>query len=187
MFVTFLKIGPPIARSLIVSGGSLAAFRVILVVLLLGSFLGGLIWSIRLYCRYSLAVPACLLEKLPSGDAVKAGPAIKRSANLAKGALFRVFVVILLVTILDFAFTFALQYPATFIGNQDSYLVIGWNLLVTFIASTLVFPISTIAISLIYYDQRIRKEAFDLQLMIEAVGQAQTLQHQNIAAAPGIG
>jgi len=30
---------------------------------------------------------------------------------------------------------------------------------------------ATIAISLVYYDNRVRKEAFDLQLMMKALGQ----------------
>ena len=50
-----------------------------------------------------------------------------------------------------------------------------------FIAGVLASPISNIAIALIYYDQRVRKEAFDLQLMVEAVG-----QQQAAAAAPPI-
>jgi len=40
-----------------------------------------------------------------------------------------------------------------------------------FIAGVVANPISNTAIALIYYDQRIRKEAFDLHLMMEAVGQ----------------
>ncbi len=44
--------------------------------------------------------------------------------------------------------------------------------LASFIASTLSGPISIIAFSLVYYDQRVRKEAFDLTLMMEAIGQA---------------
>ncbi len=45
--------------------------------------------------------------------------------------------------------------------------------------------LSTIATALIYYDQRVRKEAFDLQLMMEA-GQPAPQQAPG-AAAPGIG
>jgi hypothetical protein len=50
-----------------------------------------------------------------------------------------------------------------------------------FIAGTLAAPIATIALALVYYDQRVRKEAFDLQLMMEAIGQEPQSQS---AAAP---
>jgi hypothetical protein len=42
----------------------------------------------------------------------------------------------------------------------------------SFIAGTLVIPIVTIAMSLFYYDMRVRKEGFDLQVMMSAVGGA---------------
>jgi hypothetical protein len=35
-----------------------------------------------------------------------------------------------------------------------------------------------------YYDRRVRKEAFDIQLMMEAVGQQTQMQAQTAAAAP---
>lgn len=46
--------------------------------------------------------------------------------------------------------------------------------------------LSTIATALIYFDQRVRKEALDLQLMMEAIGQPAPQQAPG-AAAPGIG
>jgi Ni/Fe-hydrogenase subunit HybB-like protein len=48
----------------------------------------------------------------------------------------------------------------------------------TFISECLVGPLATIAFSLIYYDERVRKEAFDLQLMM------MTLDAQPLATAP---
>jgi hypothetical protein len=39
-------------------------------------------------------------------------------------------------------------------------------------------PIGTIAFSLVYYDQRVRKEAFDLQLMMS------TLDSPTLAGSP---
>jgi len=54
-----------------------------------------------------------------------------------------------------------------------------------FIAGVVAGPIATTAIALIYYDQRVRKEAFDLQHMMEAMGQQAQTPSQ--AAAPSIG
>jgi hypothetical protein len=46
---------------------------------------------------------------------------------------------------------------------------IGWQvavLLSGFVATSLVGALGTIAFSVVYYDERVRKEAFDLQLMM---------------------
>jgi hypothetical protein len=43
----------------------------------------------------------------------------------------------------------------------------------SFVSQCLVGPLATIAFSLLYYDQRVRKEAFDLQHMMETLDGAQ--------------
>jgi hypothetical protein len=139
----------------------------------------GVVWVMSIACKYALAVPVCLLEK------IKGMAALHRSKELAQGSLFRIFIVLLLVFVLNLAFSLGLQYGGGLIVASIPFAAIAWNLLAGFIASTLSFPISNIAYSLFYYDQRIRKEAFDLQLMMEAVGQ--TPQGQSAAAAPSIG
>jgi hypothetical protein len=53
----------------------------------------------------------------------------------------------------------------------------------SFIAGGLAGPIATIAIALVYYDQRIRKEAFDLQFMMESI--TQPMAHQAEPATLG--
>ncbi|HVG90042.1 MAG TPA: hypothetical protein VNB54_01010, partial [Alphaproteobacteria bacterium] len=50
----------------------------------------------------------------------------------------------------------------------------------SFVASALAGPISTIAVALMYYDQRIRKEAFDLQWMMDS------MEHSSQPAAPEV-
>ena len=41
-----------------------------------------------------------------------------------------------------------------------------------FVARVLIAPIRTISTALYYYDLRVRKEAFDLQMMLQALGGA---------------
>jgi Ni/Fe-hydrogenase subunit HybB-like protein len=43
------------------------------------------------------------------------------------------------------------------------------SLVATFVSECLVGPLATIAFSLVYYDERVRKEAFDLQLMMSTL------------------
>jgi hypothetical protein len=53
--------------------------------------------------------------------------------------------------------------PATLAISQALQAVGG------FISTSLVGPLITIALTLIYYDQRVRKEGFDLQLMMSTL------------------
>lgn len=128
----------------------------------------------RLYFQYSLAVQACTLENTGVNESVK------RSTFLTRDSLWRIFLIYFLMGVIGFAFRFALKWPAESLFKPASMAAIIWQALATFIAYTISFPISTIAISLLYYDQRVRKEAFDLQLMMESLGQAQ----EQAAAAP---
>ena len=43
------------------------------------------------------------------------------------------------------------------------------NHLVTFVAGAVVSPVGTIALALVYYDARVRKEAFDIQFLMESI------------------
>jgi hypothetical protein len=52
------------------------------------------------------------------------------------------------------------------------------SLTATFISQCLVGPLATIAFSLVYYDERVRKEAFDLQLMMT------TIDASSLSASP---
>lgn len=162
----------------------LAANRLILQIIILvltsGCVLGGVIWSLRVACKYSLAVPACVLENMP------ARPALKRSKFLAKGALFRIFLLQLLVSFVGVPIFFVMQIPGMFIDSLNHGVP---NLIMVFIgvlvATAIAFPIGAVGTCLVYYDQRVKKEAFDLQIMMESL--AQPVINQAAAAAPGIG
>jgi membrane-anchored glycerophosphoryl diester phosphodiesterase (GDPDase) len=139
---------------------------VINIIFFFGSMAAATVWSIRIFCRNSLAVPACLLERLPARQA------LKRSRWLTKKSLGRHFLVFLLTGLLAGALFYAFLVPGMFAaGKIPTAIIIGWQALAAFAALALSFPIGTIATSLLYYDQRVRKEAFDLQLMMETMTQ----------------
>jgi hypothetical protein len=56
-----------------------------------------------------------------------------------------------------------------------------WEYIGSFMAGVAAGPISTIAIALLYYDQRVRKEAFDLQFLMESLDGFQ--HHMKAASA----
>lgn len=127
----------------------------------------GLCWMLYIYAKYCMAVPASLMERLA------ARPALKRSRFLAKGSIRRISLIYTLMFAMGVVFSTVLWLPdriyVAFRGH--SYLVsILLNNVGSFLASALAGPISTIAVALMYYDQRIRKEAFDLQWMMDAMG-----------------
>lgn len=139
----------------------------------LGVLVAAAVWSVYLYCRYALAVPACVVEALPSKYAMV------RSKFLSHHSVFRIFCIFLLTILLGFALTSVLQLPAFFFANpfrmQAGPMSLGYlffGQLGEFLGKTFAGPIATIAIALVYFDERVRKEAFDLQLMMESLPSA---------------
>ena len=151
--------------ALVIKGNAAAAIGGVL--LMLVAFVGALVLALLLYARYALAVPACVLENLKARDA------IKRSVALTAGNRGRIMVVVILVSILTGAVMGVLVFPATLLPllfkSAPLILVLTLQHLASFVAGTLTGAIATIALSLIYYDERVRKEAFDIQLMIASL------------------
>ena len=130
--------------------------------------------GIILFLMWSLAVPAKVVEHKGIFDSMS------RSMELTKGSRGRIFIIMLLMLVLVLAITWLLQAPIL-IGAGFGFkagiqrLAIGWQvaaLVAEFISRSLVGAWATIALSLIYYDQRVRKEAFDLQLMMTTIDAA---------------
>ena len=127
----------------------------------------GLCWMLYLYAKYCMAVPAALMEKLA------ARPALKRSRFLAKGSIKKISLIYVLMVAMGLVFSTVLWLPdrlyVAFRGHSYMISILLSNT-GSFLASALAGPISTIAVALMYYDQRIRKEAFDLQWMMDSMG-----------------
>jgi hypothetical protein len=178
MLVGGLAIAAP---AFAMSASKNAALNIILGVIGLVALIVCVIWAIRLGASFALAAPACVLEKLGAVES------LRRSRVLAKGSVQRIILVNFLAGVIAVALSAVLDIPS-YIGAasgaaQHSLPLQIWGIVAAFCASTLAGPIATISIALIYYDERVRKEAFDLQLMMEAVGMAQPAQAQAAKAA----
>jgi hypothetical protein len=118
------------------------------------------VWA---FIRNSLAIQASVLE----GSAIRAS--MKRSKVLSKGARWRILVVLLIVIAL-FSTAGALQIPLALVilrsPLEEHNLAQVITLFVNAIAQTLVTPVGLIGLSLVYFDQRVRQEAFDLLMML---------------------
>jgi hypothetical protein len=126
--------------------------------------------GIYLLCRLMIAVPAAVLENL--------GPrsSLERSMALTKGSAGRAFLIFLLYIVLVFALALLFQVPISFAlvaarGNPPMLrLVLAVANVFNALSTTLVMPVFTIAASAFYFDLRVRKEAFDLQMMMNPGG-----------------
>ncbi len=149
-------------------------FALVLGLAALTTVIGGLIWMIYALCKYALAIPAATLEDVPGKIS------IIRSKYLTKGRRGRIFLIYLLTFLMAFILTYVLETPALVASKTvffDASAHIGmasliWIYIAEFLGGTFAGPIATIAIALVYYDERVRREAFDLQLMMESIGQA---------------
>ncbi|NEA62182.1 glycerophosphoryl diester phosphodiesterase membrane domain-containing protein [Streptomyces sp. SID12488] len=135
--------------------------------------LGACVVVLWLMIRFSLASPALMLEKQ---SIVKS---ISRSAKLVSGSWWRVFGIQLLASIIAGVVSSIVVLPFTFVagaltgdgisGLLDGTGTFGWTFLVvsgigSVIGSMITFPITAGVTVLLYIDQRIRREALDLDL-----------------------
>ena len=141
--------------------------------LLVGFVLTGVLLIIFLV-RYSVAVPALVLENL------SARQALKRSVALTRGFLWRLLVVGVLTLLIRTVVVFLCQSPFTIAvllvtvkGGYPSIWLQIPSMLVAGVCATATAPLFMIGFALAYYDLRVRKEGFDLQLMMSNLDEAQ--------------
>jgi hypothetical protein len=129
-------------------------------------FLFFFIPGVYLACRLCVCIPAALLENL--------GPfeAFSRSFRLTEADAGRAFLILLLyavlwydaVIVVDVPFVFAVQAATHNAGAVRTFTALvevgNW------VANVLITPVFTIASAIFYFDLRVRKEGFDLQLML---------------------
>src|SRR3984893_1030063 len=126
--------------------------------------------GIYVACRLITCVPAALLEDLGARES------LERSFQLTKGSAGRAFVIYLLYFVLLYAAILLFMIPfgvAIALAAKDPSMVrlsLGLMQVGQFLAGILVSPFLLIATSVFYYDLRVRKEAFDLQLMMNPSG-----------------
>jgi hypothetical protein len=130
-----------------------------------------IIYAIWMALRYSLAIPASVVENL------KARVAIRRSIELTGGARGRIFVLGLLIAVIQFGLVAITQFPFILMAFKDikqHALLPVWvqvaQQFVNFLTTSFIGPMWATGLTLFYYDQRIRKEGFDIEWMMQAAG-----------------
>jgi uncharacterized membrane protein len=147
-------------QAILIFGAATIAF----VFLLVGFGIYGIIMTLR----YALAVPACAVENL------KARAAIRRSIQLSQGARGRIFLLGLLALVIQLGLTAVTQGFFFVLGVQHKGVLPIWmsvlQQVLAFLTNTFVGPIYATGFTLFYYDQRVRKEGFDIEHMMQAAG-----------------
>jgi hypothetical protein len=148
-------------------GADLLVFGLVVLVIGLLLFPAG-IYAILMGLRYALAVPACVVENL------RARVAIRRSIELSKFSRGRIFMLWLLVAIVEVGLLTITQiFFIIPVFKTHQQLPVGLRILqqfVSFITNSFVGPILATGLTLFYYDQRVRKEGYDIEWMMQAAG-----------------
>jgi hypothetical protein len=181
---------PTVAGSL-----SFAASRVLPVILLsllyfialIPAFIALIIPGIWLSVAWSVSFPALLSEGL--------GPvaALGRSYRLVKdrwwptfGALLVMYLLVLVISGIVGALL-----GAILISSVDNEAVAGvFNTIINTLSSLITLPLMASVLTVLYFDLRVRKEGFDLQLLARGVGQdasAYATSAQAVGEASGLG
>lgn len=126
------------------------------------------IYGVIAYLRNSFAVPAAVMEDLGVRKAMR------RSKVLTAGSKGRVFLLFLFLMALYFV-VLAIQSPLMILivqtkGKSQLLLSQAFGMFIGFIASAVIGPVGAIGLCLFYIDQRIRKEGFDIEFLIERSG-----------------
>lgn len=124
--------------------------------------------GVWLYCRYALCITASALEDLSIRKA------LKRSVVLSKGLRWRIFLLVAVVYILQMILVVGLMRPVvgiiaylTHSHGQLPLAAVLYQLAIGFVIVSLVTPCYGIGFTLIYLDARVRKEGYDIELMMQ--------------------
>ncbi len=152
------RIAPVLGGSILMGLGILLGFLLLIV--------PGVIAALRWY----VFVPTLVIER-SSVDG-----ALRRSWNLTQGHLGRIFGIFVLIMCIGFAVGMLVILPFSAIlifaspGSAGSGATQAVMQLLQYAANVLVLPVQSIITVLIYYDLRVRKEAFDVERLMSGMG-----------------
>ena len=149
-----LLVGGPVVLAVVfaVATGSTALLALFLVAFL--------VFYLIVLVRATVAPAAIVLEKLSGWQG------IRRSFLLTSGSWWRIFGIRLLLAIIQGIAGYAIILPvtalssATSIGTQQAIGQVAQAIVAVFIA-----PITLVTLTLLYYDLRIRREGFDIEML----------------------
>ena len=143
-----------------------------LLMVILGGFA---VWMLLQFC---LVFPAAVVEQ------ASAWTALKRGVRLSQGTRGRILVLYILGLVLNWMLTWAVTFVVIItvamipsLQGQKHSEAVGMIMMFSlygsyFAVKALIKPIYGIALTIFYFDQRIRKEAFDIEWLMQQAGLA---------------
>jgi hypothetical protein len=137
-------------------------------------------YGIWMLLRLCLAFPACVVEE------IAAWAALKRATSLSQDTRGRILVLYLLGAVLGWVLSLLVSFPIMIVvslipgaNTPQHSQMLGIILLFTMYGSSFAVqaftkPVYATALLLFYYDQRIRKEGFDIEWMMRQAGMVES-------------
>jgi hypothetical protein len=123
--------------------------------------------GVYLWGAFAVATPVLLLEDL------RGRRALGRSRQLVRGHWWPVFFTVLLGVLLTAIVSGLLRAPLVALvisGSQDSAAGITVRAIIDTVAAVITTPFTAAVVTVLYFDLRVRKEGFDLELLARNVG-----------------
>jgi hypothetical protein len=137
----------------------------------------GVVYGAIAYIRNSFAVPASVMEDLTVRKAMR------RSKNLTSGSKGRIFLLFLCVFAM-YMVAIAIAMPLSALAMQNKaahvFLLQSLNIIIGLVTGSVIGPVGAIGLCLFYIDQRIRKEGFDIEFLMERSGPAPVMAPPSI-------
>lgn len=126
-----------------------------------------IIW---LYVAWSFATPALLVE------GTKGRAALGRSFNLVRGRWWPVFGALVLGVIITWIVGIGIGALLTpLVDSADSFTTaVLYDAIARSISAIITTPFSAALVGILYFDLRVRKEGFDVQLLAQGIGEPAT-------------
>ena len=138
--------------------------------------LGLAVYAFWMLTRLCLAFPIAVIEQAPVTIA------LKRASTLSRGTRWRILVLFLLGSVLGWVASLMVMVPLFVVvalvpgfNSPAHSQTIGVVALVGtygawFVVQALTLPVYAIALVLFYYDQRVRQEGFDIEILMRQAG-----------------
>jgi hypothetical protein len=163
--------------------GVLLLIWLLMVLLVTAGILLCVVPGIYLGIALAFAWPVAVLEGRGVGDA------LSRSFFLVNGNWWRVFATMLLLSLIMAVIQGALTYPLTILTMvgliKNPALSQALIQFISSLAGVLVLPLYTGALVILYYDLRVRREGFDLQLLFSEIAPRVGVASSSLPPIPG--
>jgi hypothetical protein len=164
LLVPGIFIGAGVA--LLVAGMGSGSMPIILGILLIVVGIPAIIIPIYVMLRLTLVAPAFVIEMRGAVGS------LGRSWDLMKGNMLKALALLAIVSVVVSIIQGIIASPVAIAiglgavkGADPSYFLLVINTVLQAILSTVLAPLTSIVVMLLYYDMRIRKEGFDLELL----------------------